>query len=426
MSEKPDNTKQDEILTRLGALGDQFGELARGLEGLTKAIKESVTHPMYVMNTTHHQYGDFNQEADAVQVGVNYDGTPYRMPASPIGPPVENTDSEKAEEAVRTVPRLMPPNGPEAYIEYSREQFPNAFAPAKKRLRIGIGIIAYNVAKELDWLIESLTSDHHDIVIYLYRHSKRGQFPVADEVAEVCENAAEKYEFSDGANSPRVKDVCYYPVEENRGLAYSWNEALITAYQRDKCDFVLLINDDIQFNSCAGVKDLDRVAEFVMQQPPDVGMVTVLGWHDHYAKYPHLMEQPWKGFGYSCFAITRSGWETVGCFDTNFRPIYFEDCDHGRRMWLAKLRLTEVKNTGIIHWGSLSNHTDEQLRVQHGKSNPRNELYYSKKWGGGPGQETFTTPFADASYGLYIAPEKHTRPYGPIYDRYDFAEVIKR
>lgn len=426
MSETP----KDEILTRLDAIGGQVGELARSVGGLAKAIAANVTHPMRFptdwqplaepVTVNYNMYGDVRQDADAAhiaaRVGTNYDGTPYRTPPAPIGPAVEESDSEKAEAAVRATPRLYPAEGNEVYIAYGKETVPTA----KKRLRIGIGIIAYNVAEELEWLIDSLVSDHHDIVIYLYRHSKREQFP---EVADVCERMANRYGQEEQLHG---KSVYYFPVEENRGLSWSWNEALIYGYEHDGCDFVLLINDDIQFNTCAGVKDLDRVAEFVMAQPPDVGMVTVLGWHDHYAKCPHLLEQPWKGFGYSCFAVTRAGWEKVGCFDTNFRPIYFEDCDHGKRMHLAGQRLTEVKNTGIVHWGSMSNAVDAELRLQHENSNPRNHLYYQKKWGGGPGEETFTTPFADASYGLYIAPENHTRPYGPIYDRYDFAEVIKR
>ncbi|NBW20400.1 MAG: hypothetical protein EBR82_71775 [Caulobacteraceae bacterium] len=161
-------------------------------------------------------------------------------------------------------------------------------------------------------------------------------------------------------------------------------------YDVEKCDVVLLVNDDITFLPGA----LDTFAEYAIARR-DAYMVTVLGYHHHYAKHTELGQQPLWGFGFSCFAVNPIGWETIGCFDENIAPIYFEDCDFGQRGYLAGLHMAECKTAGVIHWGSLSAKQDGQAAYLETK-NPISAQYYTQKWGCLPGNgEQFTRPFND-------------------------------
>ncbi len=272
-------------------------------------------------------------------------------------------------------------------------------------MRIGIGIIAYNVATELDGLIKSLASNtsEHSIIVYLHQHSTREKEP---DVTFVCE-------CWQGMTRPPF-EVKYKYHGINRGIAASWNDALYQGYEVDGCDVVLLVNDDITFLPGA----LDTFAEFAVAHRENY-MVTTLGYHNHYATNTQLGEQPLWGFGFSCFAVNPIALQTIGYFDENFFPIYYEDCDYGRRGYLAGLQMAECKNAGIVHWGSLSAKQDGQAEVLQSKS-PLNAAYYHKKWGGGPGEEKFPYPFnvaADVQYNSRTRRE-------PLYDRYDRPRII--
>ncbi len=299
----------------------------------------------------------------------------------------------------------------------------------KRPLKIGVGVIAYNVANPLLWLINSLadengkTTNGNEVYLYLHGHSTKQAQP---EVWQICNDAE-----VGSMKSERYHWVHFWDHGKNRGLAASWNNALIAGYDRDKCDVVLLVNDDIQFLPGS----LDKMAEYAVAHR-DKYMITVMGYHHHYASNAQLGQQPFWGFGFSCFAINPIGWETIGCFDENFAPIYFEDCDFGQRGYLAGLQMDECKDAIVVHWGSLSSQGQGQQEIND-KANPLLKEYYTKKWGCLPGLgEQFKTPFnlckpgvenreaIKSAYGittpdLRISPETRHHPYGPLWDRYD-------
>jgi len=273
-------------------------------------------------------------------------------------------------------------------------------------MKIGIGIIAYNVAKELDGLLQSIAGSATkdlQIYVYLHQHSTKEKEPEVTAICEEWENIAFRY-FS--------VDYTYHGV--NRGLSASWNDALYEGYEVDKCDVVLLVNDDISFLRGA----LDRFAKFAVSRR-DAYMVTVMGYHHYYAQRTDLGQQPLWGFGFSCFAVNPIAVETIGYFDTNIFPIYFEDCDYGRRGYLAGLQMAECKDAGIIHWGSLSAQVKGQEEMLAVKS-PLNAAYYTRKWGGlpGSGNDVYPTPFNDPNLKLTYSGGN------PFYDRWDTPRLV--
>jgi len=284
-----------------------------------------------------------------------------------------------------------------------------------RKLNIHVGIVAYNLPQETAGLIESCISGNgHRVTMHLHLHSA---FP---EVVRVCELAA------------TLPNLIYHPHKVNRGLAASWSDSVVDGFEMG-ADTVILVNDDVEFDCAPDLPeregpetDLDLLAEFAINHP-DKYLITLDGYHKYYADRPELPNsRPRLGFGFSCFALNRQAYDILGCFDRNFAPIYYEDCDFGRRGYLAGLQMDEVKNTRAVHYGSLSHRTDDVLANQHISTNARNLRYYIQKWGGGPGEETYPVPFNDPAFTLRINPMGRNAPYGLFYDRDDFAEVIKR
>lgn len=100
------------------------------------------------------------------------------------------------------------------------------------------------------------------------------------------------------------------------------------------------------------------------------------------------------GNSFSLFRIDKLMWNTVGPFDPNFVPAYFEDNDYHRRMRLLGFDITPITDAEYIHVGSatLQKFTPEQ-QAQFHMYFRRNETYYIFKWGGKPGHELYEQPF---------------------------------
>ncbi len=291
-----------------------------------------------------------------------------------------------------------------------------------KRPLVSITVIAYNLANLIDGFLASCKAETCDLLIELHVHSHPEHHK---DVIAVCK------EWESVAN------VRVHWHLLNRGLARSWNDGLIAAYDKDGADLSVICNDDTEF----GAGDIDKILAFAKSNEayeaanPDAqkcGMITVCAWHNYYADNPHLGNQPHQGFGNSLFAVTKVGWQTIGCYDVNAFPIYVEDALWNRRLFLSGLCMREVKGLRAIHWGSMSAN-DAELQKQHAKSSPLNFEYYKRIWGcSSPdparymGTETYSFPFNEPAFGLRIPPERADAPYGPLFDRTDFDEVVKR
>jgi GT2 family glycosyltransferase len=260
-------------------------------------------------------------------------------------------------------------------------------------MKIGIITVAYALAWSTHKMLETALTQlgEHERWVYLFRHSQH------EDVKAICDRWADHH---------RVLD---FPYGTNRGLSTSWNEGILEAYGHG-CDVVLIVNDDIVF----APGDVDKLAEYAAQHRENY-IVTCRGFNHGLGKHDSI--------GYSCFAINPIALETIGYFDENFTPIYFEDNDYGRRAMLAGLHEGHCDTTQLEHGGSHTiKYASADYKQQHNRTFEANQKYYKAKWGGEPGKETYTTPFNVAWLTGYIGPDSRHAPY-PEFNRTDFSIV---
>jgi GT2 family glycosyltransferase len=179
-------------------------------------------------------------------------------------------------------------------------------------------------------------------------------------------------------------NIIFYPYYANRGLSNSWNEGMINIFKED--DVAILVNDDCVFSKGDVIRMIEKSQE---------GAGTIA--------------ENLAAHAFSCIAINKKTFETVGCFDQNFFPAYFEDLDYARRVTLSGLAFTICKGTNVHHTKSYNYHNNDKLRKQQLKTFPKNEQYYQSKWGGKIGQERYDKPFN--KWNNYISPDARFDPY---------------
>jgi hypothetical protein len=186
----------------------------------------------------------------------------------------------------------------------------------------------------------------------------------------------------DNGNAP-LGEIAGFEVlrpDRNIGCAGAWNLLCRTGFERG-ADSVFLINGD-----CAVAPDT-----FARMMASERRLVAA--------------------HGFSCFRLDRAVWQAIGEFDEQYYPAYWEDTDYRRRLQLAGEVLDEwpfeetarpsygraVYRSGITHgWliegtGYQGSTGEKQAWFQ--KRWEANRERYVAKWGGMPGEETFSTPF---------------------------------
>jgi GT2 family glycosyltransferase len=278
--------------------------------------------------------------------------------------------------------------------------------------RIGVVIISYNADPEP--LFTSMLPSKHDVHSYVFHH---GQDPGLKAKLEAIISSI---------NSR------YFPYGVNRGVSRSWNEGLHASFD-DGNEVTLLVNDDLFFYKGG----FDEFADFVLSERrrvPHFGTISAFGLDTGTAgpigagkfyQRPH-----WQGA--ACMAVGEGAIETIGYFDQNFWPAYFEDADYFRRLDLSGIPTLWDERILLEHNRSQTIRADFLLKRLHDERTRRNEQYYIRKWGGlrgwggpdaPPGQELFAHPFNDPSIGCAIPLAAIEAPYGANYDRRDLAEV---
>lgn len=154
--------------------------------------------------------------------------------------------------------------------------------------------------------------------------------------------------------------VTYVDPACNLGVAASWN-FIIRA--RPAAPWWLIVNADITF----GTGDLDRLTAAMAKPGPRVACL----------------------YEFGAFGINAEAVDTVGWFDENFYPIYFEDNDYRRRCKLAGVPIVSVIS-GTRHENSSTIASGYATHNQ--RTFPRNGEYFVAKWGGPPGHETLDAP----------------------------------
>lgn len=202
-------------------------------------------------------------------------------------------------------------------------------------------------------------------------------------------------------------DIFWMPIiidnwREQRTLSTSWNIGIDIAITYE-CDFILIINDDVlfspwtlvgliaayekEFGTGVGMTTGRNIRDSI--QPEEIFNIEIPSWADHrYSEHPD----------FSCFLIRPDTFYKVGRFDENFKPAYFEDNDYHRRITLLGYKAIATEWAPYYHYGSLTQNADIERGnpVVHPIQFQENQGYYSLKWGGVPGQESFYNPYNDS------------------------------
>lgn len=255
-------------------------------------------------------------------------------------------------------------------------------------MNIGVILYAYHLVDPLDGVLTHLLNET-DARIYLFLHSS-----VPDVVA-VCMRHA--------MTSPRVR---FYDYGYNRGLSLSVNDALIQGYGEDGCDAMITCNDDVTLRR----GDIERLADAAAFNP-NAYLVEAFG----------NVNGREEGINTACAVITKKAIETLGYFDQNFWPAYWEDVDYNRRGKLAGLEKVTARDTYVRHVGSAS------LRyvpdMQHHRQFLGNRFYYIQKWVGARDEESAVHPFNNPDFSPTISAEARFDPY-PGHGRNNIQEFM--
>jgi len=203
------------------------------------------------------------------------------------------------------------------------------------------------------------------------------------------------------AEENKKREIFVTKNDINLGVAGSWNLGLELGFTDLHVTKVLLLNNDILLKKNTLVtmeRDLDS---------PGIGLVTAKNVSGEVADEKAFFDLPeahtvvYKETpDFSCFGINKLCFDQVSYFDEAFYPAYFEDNDYHYRMRLAGLKAVSNYGNCYWHYGSRTKHTnpviDEYIKYRY----TENEVYYLAKWGGKPGEETYTLPFDGKPYDM--------------------------
>lgn len=178
-------------------------------------------------------------------------------------------------------------------------------------------------------------------------------------------------------------------------LAAAWNNGFDEAVA-EGCEYVLISNDDIILSPhCIDslVSELERL------QVENVVMVTICNIRDQLDDPLDILAYQQAGVessisdhpNYSCFLVHKSFFDSVGRFDENFWPAWYEDNDSHYRIHLLGLRAVATTAAPSVHVGGV---TTRMLKVI---DSGQSRAYFLKKWGSVNlhMDEKFRTPYND-------------------------------
>lgn len=243
-------------------------------------------------------------------------------------------------------------------------------APQPSVTKIGIVLVTYSMVPDL--LVKSIISKH-DCEWFVFHHG-------SPELMHDIENL-----FLD------IKSNLYF-YNENRGLAKSWNEGILSAITSSK-DIILVLNDDVEF-----IEDgFDLWVDYILEND-DSGLIFITGEEPQDDGTVITRQQ-----NFACFYIGQQAIELVGAFDENFKPAYFEDYDYICRAQLAGIKASVDSRSLCRHRRSSTIKNDSEIREKLSDFWGANCQYFIKKWGcEEPGSGCYSNPFNDSSIGSYL------------------------
>lgn len=205
----------------------------------------------------------------------------------------------------------------------------------------------------------------------------------------------------------------------NRGVSGAWNEGMKKALDLGY-SYALISNDDLKYPPGA-IRELYDTAVKTRAATVSPNQVRLPIRQRSYE--PDGLRE---GADFFCFVINipkvvkHAGW-----FDQQFYPAYFEDNDMHRRIQLAGLKSYIRTDIDVIHEGSMTQKFDRHNPNVTMEKFEAHKGYFRKKWGGGPGQEVYETPFNEPDLtvrdwnGSMLLDGLETSPAQELLDRID-------
>jgi len=167
----------------------------------------------------------------------------------------------------------------------------------------------------------------------------------------------------------------YFSMDDHVGASGGWNKILEYGFEKSDYEYVIIVGTDIEMKE---------------------------GFFNNFIQEHEKIKPDFSCcMGYNCFIMNKKCYETVGKFDENYFPAYYEDNDYDTRVRLSKDSIL-YHNVGeeslLNHFGSAVIRLDDDFNHANGQSFPINQAYHIRKWGctvQDPMARTFSTPFND-------------------------------
>jgi GT2 family glycosyltransferase len=127
----------------------------------------------------------------------------------------------------------------------------------------------------------------------------------------------------------------------NLGVAPAWNALFDEAFRRG-AESAFCTNNDVIYLP----NSYEALAE-VVEEHPEAGIISMAELPTDFANFRQA--PVCTGYRFSMFLLRRSTWETVGKFDTRFRPIYWEDTDYVVRLRAAGVQAIQTLRAAGFH-----------------------------------------------------------------------------
>lgn len=175
---------------------------------------------------------------------------------------------------------------------------------------------------------------------------------------------------------------------DNCGVSKAWNKQIKRALD-DNCDYIFVCNDDTIF--------APGTMEKLIEAAPFYDLVSGINTRDfNVTERTEFVTNP----DFASFLITPRTIEKFGWFDETINS-YFNDNDYAYRIKLGGGHYGARLDAGFYHVGSVTqfkgkDETTNDRVVSHEEFRALQYRYVSK-WGGTPGNETFTNPYANTA-----------------------------
>lgn len=190
----------------------------------------------------------------------------------------------------------------------------------------------------------------------------------------------------------------YYVLDNSMGLDPSVEEAIdyICDNKPDNIEQIVVVTNNQNAGFSGSVNQIVRD-----NTDCDHWLITGYDWWAAKNQYKKLLDIPFGdgvllGEGridfFCAFILTPSLIEKVGLLDENFHPGYYEDNDYVRRVDLANVNVINVPLL-CEHDRSSTLNSSAKFKQKNKFTFQKNFEYYVSKWGGGPGEEVYETPF---------------------------------